>query len=66
MKLLQDIGDFLDTLRWTVQWKLEDAKNAIVNLFPSKENFDDFVEEVVPVKKTTKKSGKKKSKKSKK
>lgn len=66
MKLLQDIGDFLDTLRWTVQWKLEDAKNAVLNLIPSKEKFDEFVEEVVPAKKTNKKSGKKKSKKSKK
>ena len=66
MKILNDIGNFLDTVRWAVQWKLEDAKNAILDLIPSKEKFDDFVEEVVPAKKATKKSGKKKSKKSKK
>lgn len=66
MKILQNIGDFLDTVRWTVQWKLEDAKNIILDLIPSKQKFDDLVEEVVPVKKASKKTSKKKSKKSKK
>ena len=66
MKLLNDLADLLDTVRWTVLWKLEDAKNAVLNLLPAKkEDADPFVGETyveqAPVKKkASKKTSKKK------
>jgi hypothetical protein len=70
MKILNDLANLADTVRWTVVWKIEDLKNAVLNLFPSKDEADPFVGESyiesAPTKKKTKKSSKKKSKKSKK
>jgi hypothetical protein len=65
MKILNDLSNFLDTVRWTVLWKLEDAKNAVLNLLPRKQEDEDpfvgnsYIEEA-PVKKKTKKTSKKK------
>lgn len=67
MKFIHNVVDFLDTVRWVVAWKLEDAKNAVSGLFASKkEEVDPFVgesyiEEPVVKKKAVKKSKKKKS-----
>ena len=70
MKILNDLLNVVDTVRWTVVWKIEDLKNAVLNLIPSKDNDDPFVGESYIVesapKKAAKKSAKKKSKKSKK
>lgn len=66
MKLLNDLANLLDTVRWTVLWKLEDAKNAVLNLLPRKqEDADPFVGESyveAPVKKKASKKGAKKKK----
>lgn len=66
MKLIENLVNFFDTARWVVAWKLEDAKNAILNLLPSKkEDADPFVgesyiEKPIVKKKTVGKSTKKK------
>jgi len=67
MKLLNDLADLAETVRWTVAWKIEDLKNAVLNLIPSKKEIldNDYYVEEAP-KKPAKKSAKKKSKKSKK
>jgi hypothetical protein len=64
---LNDLADLAETVRWTVVWKIEDLKNAVLNLIPSKKEIldnDYFVDEAP--KKPAKKAAKKKSKKSKK
>jgi len=70
MKILNDLLNVIETVSWTVVWKIEDLKNTVLNLFPSKDVEDPFVGESyiekTPSKKTVKKSTKKKSKKSKK
>jgi hypothetical protein len=55
----------LDTVRWVVVWKLEDAKNAISGLFTSKkETIDPFVgESYIQAPVTKKKTVKKKKSK---
>ena len=69
MKLINDILNIVDTIRWTVVWKIEDVKNAITDKF-SKDELplwdDECFNEEVPVKKVAKKRTSKKSKKSKK
>jgi hypothetical protein len=68
MKILNDLANLADTVRWTIVWKIEDLKNAVLALIPSKKELIDndyFIDEA-PVKKTVKKSSKKKTKKSKK
>jgi len=65
MKLFNDLANLLNTVRWTVLWKLEDAKNAVLNLLPRKQEEDDtFVCEnyIEPVKKKASKKGGKKKK----
>lgn len=70
MKILNDLLNVIEMVRWTVVWKIEDLKNTVLNLIPSKDNDDPFVGESyieqIPCKKTVKKPTKKKSKKSKK
>lgn len=67
MKLIDNLVNFFDTARWVVVWKLEDAKNAVLNLLPAKKEDEDpfagdsYIEEPVVKKKTVKKSKKKKS-----
>lgn len=69
MKLINDILNLVDTIRWTIVWKIEDVKNAITDKF-SKDELplwdDESFNEEVPVRKVAKKSTSKKSKKSKK
>ena len=70
MKILNDLLNVIEAVSWTVVWKIEDLKNTVHNLFPSKDVEDPFVGESYienkPSKKTVKKSTKKKTKKSKK
>lgn len=69
MKLINDILNLVDTIRWTIVWKIEDVRNAITDRF-SKDELplwdDESFNEEVPVRKVAKKSTSKKSKKSKK
>jgi len=66
MKLLNDLANLLDTVRWTVLWKLEDAKNAVLNLLPAKKEDEDpfvgetYIEQAPVKKKSSKKTSKKK------
>lgn len=68
MKILNDLVNLVETVRWTVVWKIEDLKNAVLDFIPSKKELIDndyFIDEA-PVKKVAKKNTKKKNKKSKK